>query len=176
MCSFKSGAYKLCPVCKSSYIKYSGYGLEKVESELSRLFPSCNISVYDRILGMPQKYDKIGNSIFLYPKPSSSYVTLAKGLKAYFQRNVTYFTTTDTTKEPGFAAPFHRILSVGAAYDYCLANGMPDKMKSLEKEIAKIESGLITFYSQRDRDEKVTMRLKKENYGAGDETYSDISL
>ncbi len=46
-CSFKSKAMDLCPVCKSSYIKYFGFGIEKVESELTRLFPSAKIKIFE---------------------------------------------------------------------------------------------------------------------------------
>ncbi len=38
----------LCPVCKSAYVKYSGYGIEKVESEISRLFPSAKVAIYGK--------------------------------------------------------------------------------------------------------------------------------
>ncbi|MEK7849264.1 MAG: primosomal protein N' [Candidatus Omnitrophota bacterium] len=46
-CSFKTASFDICPICRSTYIKYSGYGLEKVESELTRLFPSVKIQAYE---------------------------------------------------------------------------------------------------------------------------------
>jgi len=37
----------ICPNCQRSYIKYSGAGTEKIESELSRLFPQARIKKLD---------------------------------------------------------------------------------------------------------------------------------
>lgn len=38
---------EICPNCRSSYMKYFGIGTEKVESELSRLFPGARIARMD---------------------------------------------------------------------------------------------------------------------------------
>ena len=77
--------------------------------------------------GRPLYYEKVGGFLNLYPKPSSANVTLTSGLKIYFQRDASYFLTTDTTKVPGFAASFHRILSFGGALDYAISKGMAGK-------------------------------------------------
>lgn len=42
-CNFKMEIPKICPNCNSGYIKFSGVGTEKVESELSRIFPQARI-------------------------------------------------------------------------------------------------------------------------------------
>jgi primosomal protein N' (replication factor Y) len=42
-CNFKMSPPKICPDCNSGYIKYSGAGTEKIESELSRIFPQARI-------------------------------------------------------------------------------------------------------------------------------------
>ncbi|MCX5706138.1 MAG: primosomal protein N', partial [Candidatus Omnitrophica bacterium] len=42
-CNFKMEAPEICPTCNSGYIKYSGIGTDKVESELSRIFPQARI-------------------------------------------------------------------------------------------------------------------------------------
>lgn len=46
-CNFKQPAPKICPHCNSGYIKYSGMGTEKIESELSRIFPQARIKMLD---------------------------------------------------------------------------------------------------------------------------------
>ena len=70
---------------------------------------------YLETAGRPLYYDKIGNSVFLYPKPDNGVsVTLAAGLKVYFQRTADIFTSeqvTTGTKVPGFASPFHMLLA-----------------------------------------------------------------
>jgi primosomal protein N' (replication factor Y) len=38
---------KICPNCNSGYIKFSGVGTEKIESEISRLFPQAKIKMLD---------------------------------------------------------------------------------------------------------------------------------
>ena len=40
-CNFKMEVPKICPSCNAGYIKYSGLGTEKVESELARIFPQA---------------------------------------------------------------------------------------------------------------------------------------
>ncbi|MDD5729642.1 MAG: primosomal protein N' [Candidatus Omnitrophica bacterium] len=42
-CSFKMKPPQICPTCNSGYIKYSGFGTEKIESELSRIFPQARL-------------------------------------------------------------------------------------------------------------------------------------
>ncbi|MFA5118013.1 MAG: primosomal protein N' [Candidatus Omnitrophota bacterium] len=42
-CNYKIKPPEICPQCNSGYIKYSGAGAEKIESELCRLFPQAVI-------------------------------------------------------------------------------------------------------------------------------------
>jgi primosomal protein N' (replication factor Y) len=46
-CNFKMEVPKICPVCNAGYIKYSGIGTEKVESELARIFPQAAVKIMD---------------------------------------------------------------------------------------------------------------------------------
>lgn len=48
-CNFKLPVPKICPECSKSYIRYSGLGTEKLESEASRLFPFNKVLRYDRL-------------------------------------------------------------------------------------------------------------------------------
>lgn len=123
---------------------------------------SQSMTDYQKTAGTPREYDKLGNSIFLYPKPSFSQ---AASIKVFYQRNVTHFTASDTTAVPGFAENFHRILSYGAALDYAIANGMTNKVNMLAPMIKQMESDLIDFYGTRNHDEKTTLQLEKEDYG-----------
>jgi primosomal protein N' (replication factor Y) len=56
-CSFQTDSYDICPNCRSSYVKYSGYGLEKVESEIARLFPAVKINTYEKSNAPASGYD-----------------------------------------------------------------------------------------------------------------------
>lgn len=44
-CNFKMEVPKICPSCNTGYIKYSGLGTEKVESELARIFPQARVMI-----------------------------------------------------------------------------------------------------------------------------------
>jgi primosomal protein N' (replication factor Y) len=46
-CNLKTDSPKICPSCNSGYIKFSGVGFEKIESEISRLFPQAKIKRLD---------------------------------------------------------------------------------------------------------------------------------
>ena len=113
--------------------------------------------------GTPIYYDKIANSIFLYPKPSYN---STGGLKVYFQRKASYFTTSayvsttnwvDSTK-PGFANHLHRYISFYMAKDYAVAKMLTgNKITSLMNELALMKQNIVSFYSSRKKDDKVRM-------------------
>lgn len=46
-CNFKMEVPKICPSCNTGYIKYSGIGTEKVESEIARIFPQARIKIIE---------------------------------------------------------------------------------------------------------------------------------
>ena len=113
--------------------------------------------------GNPTHYDLIGNSIFLGPYPN--YASTG-GLRIFFQRNASYFTYTDTTKAPGFAQPFHRLIPLYASEDYLAAKGLiGDRLRAVQMKIATLEATLDKFYSTRNPEDQPRLRFRKENYG-----------
>jgi primosomal protein N' (replication factor Y) len=56
-CNFKLPLPKLCPECNSGYIRFSGVGTEKVESELARIFPRARIKRLEGAPFNPQEAD-----------------------------------------------------------------------------------------------------------------------
>mgnify|MGYP001571696632 CR=1 FL=1 len=135
--------------------------------------------------GDPKRYDKVGNSIYLYPTPNYS---SSNGLEVQFQRGGSYFIYTDTTKEPGFASQFHRLISLYAALDYCETNQIIGKVNMIKAKIGNppdptsglvgtgLEGELVIFYSQRAGDEKPSLSLQSDDYGEnylGDSLYSN---
>ena len=110
--------------------------------------------------GKPFYYDIQGNSVVLYPAPDNGVsVTLAAGLKVYAQRtsdNYTAAQVTTGTKVPGFASPFHHLLSYKAAL--VQANlYKPQRVPYIASEVARLEKGLTAFYGRRNRDERQVM-------------------
>lgn len=106
-------------------------------------------------VGVPIHYMVEGNEIRLFPSPGSAYVTLTSGMAVRLNRNVTEIPTTATTTEPGFAAGFHRILSLGAAIDF-----VQDEVqrKNLVGQKARLENALQKFYSKRVQEVKSVVK------------------
>jgi len=115
--------------------------------------------------GMPEYYDVIGRSIILYPTPDTTKVTLSNGLKAYFSRGVNEFAITDTSTEPGFDDNFHRLLSVGAAYDWAISKDIDNtsRINSLSNQILTFKEEIQKFYGSRDRGMKARIIPKTES-------------
>lgn len=130
--------------------------------------------------GTPGTYDKLGNSIFVNSIPNYA---SSGGLEVQFQRGGEYFTTSDTTKEPGFASQFHRLISLHAALDYCDKNNLAKRAAALRKKIGNppspergiigsgMEGELAEFYASRDWDRPHRIGIRKDDYGASAMTH-----
>jgi hypothetical protein len=95
---------------------------------------------------VPRYYRLQGSSVTLYPAPN---YTQASSLRVHFWQDVLSFAVTDTTgKTPGFAAPFHRALSIGIALDWAIAN-KPEKVVMLSQMWQDYEIRIRKFYSHR---------------------------
>lgn len=101
-------------------------------------------------MGTPFEYDKTSTSTILNPTPNYS---ASLGIKVIFKRAASYFTSTDTTKVPGFASIFHNYLSRGAALDYAIDRDMPEA-NNLAVQVVEIEKSIGIFYGRRAADEK----------------------
>lgn len=103
-------------------------------------------SQWNGITGFPQYLLPYEDTWKLIPAPN---FTLSSALRIYFDADISSFAATDTTKVPGFASPFHRILSIGAALDYALARNMRDKVVYLQNLWNDYEKRIRDFYSKR---------------------------
>lgn len=117
--------------------------------------------------GLPVLYDLTGNSVVLYPAPDAGIsVTLASGLKVYAQRTAQVFTSAEVTtgtKLPGFASPWHSLVSYMSALPYAMSY-KKDRVQFLMAEIARKKKELIAFYAKRDKDERTIMTPKRIRY------------
>ena len=102
----------------------------------------------------PIYFDVLTNSVFLYPQPSYS---STNGLKLYVSRTPVYFTTSDTTTEPGIPKIHHEYLPIRAAYYYCLRKQKPQK-NELREDMLNFENGIREFYRDRPLYEQPKMR------------------
>jgi len=118
--------------------------------------------------GIPLYYDKIANSLFLYPQANYSQ---AASLRVYFQREPDYFVSTDTTKKAGFPNILHRIIPIKACYDFAVANTLTDKVAVLQAEILKRELEIEKFFARRNKDEVLTLKEKYLGSFYGEQIY-----
>jgi len=117
---------------------------------------------------VPVYYDKLANSVFLYPSPNYN---STGGLRVYYQREPNYFASTDTTKKPGFASICHRLVPLKACYDYAVANNLTDKITVLRDEIAKRDLELRKFYGRRNKDEILILSEANRGGWYGEPSY-----
>jgi hypothetical protein len=106
--------------------------------------------------GTPLYYDVVGRSVLLYPIPATGYVTMSAGLKVYFDRDITALASDADT--PGFAVPFHRILSYMAALDYSRDDAEIQRFILRKSEL---EKGIRAFYAKRNVDKNTSIKRKK---------------
>lgn len=117
------------------------------DAELNRLYETS---------GKPRLYKLNGKSIKMWPAPSSTDTTLSSGLIVYYQRTQDEFTTSDTTQQPGFATPFHRLLSIIACIDYAgTKKGLEHKLPALIEKRDKLIERLKQFYGKRNQEAKL---------------------
>lgn len=111
---------------------------------------SGGLEQYQATTGIPQYYDKIADNVIrLYPKTSTN---VTGGLRFFFQRTPSYFTASDTTKEPGVSPLLHRGFVIHAAYDAALAKGRPN-LQALAAERLIEEQKMLSHFGSRNKDD-----------------------
>lgn len=117
--------------------------------------------VYNRgITGVPYRYSKRANGIFLDPTPS---YTTTNGLRIYFTRTPTYFLGTDTTKVAGIPHAHQEYLVYRPAYIYAIKN-LPQLANQYLFMVNKLEQRIKDYYSRRDRDDRRTITTAPINF------------
>ena len=105
--------------------------------------------------GVPSQYDKIADNIIRLDAIPTATVT--NGLRFTFQRTPSYFTATDTTKQPGVAPILHRGFVIASAYDMALSLGLQN-VQLLAMELQKETDFMLQYFSIRGMDND--MRLQ----------------
>lgn len=77
-CNFKMIPPNICPSCNCGYIRYSGTGTEKIESELHRIFPQARVKMPDDVT----KIDPLSADIFIASKSTIKLVDFKFDLTA----------------------------------------------------------------------------------------------
>lgn len=95
--------------------------------------------------GTPTMFDFDGVEVKLYPAPDYA---KTDGLTIFFKRSPSYYTSTDTTKVPGFATLFHELLPLWASYWWGVSKGLGN-INNIRGEITVLEKALTKLYSRR---------------------------
>jgi hypothetical protein len=117
--------------------------------------------------GLPFYYDKLGDTINLYPAPAAADVYASANIKVQFKRTAALFayasTTAADTQEPGLASPYHELLAYKAAIPYCMAY-KKDRVVMYEEKVKQMTKQLIAFYGRREKDKRKVMTMEPINF------------
>lgn len=160
-------AYKSLAHASASYtvpttaLRIDGVEIKDQGGNWSKLEPITYAEIpgspeaYNSSPGRPLQYWLNGNEIRLIPPPGTGSVTMASGMAVRLNRGVTEIATTATTLSPGFAAPYHRVLSYAASMDFT----QDDTLRNFclaQRE--RLRNGLIRFYSKRASELKTNIQ------------------
>lgn len=105
-------------------------------------------------------YDVHGKYVYLYPVPT---VNVTGGLKLWVTREIDEFTSADTTQEPGFDEPFHRMLAIGASLDWAVAKGLTNK-NDLAALYQDYEARLTQYYGGKQEHRQFILKGQYVDY------------
>ena len=114
----------------------------------------------DTTSGQPTSYYFDGTQIYLDAKPNYS---SSGGLEVLFNRLPLQFSSTDTTKRPGFNTMFHEYLVLKPVYwwEKYRKVGNPEQTK---RDIAEMERDMGRFYGNRGKYEAPTVQRNPKSY------------
>jgi hypothetical protein len=113
----------------------------------------------DNATGVPQKYDKLANGIFLDPIPSYNYTA---GLKIYVNREPSYFTSSDLTKKPGCPGIHHRYFYLRPALDYARVNNLAN-LGAISASVMALENDIEEYFGKRARDQRTRLVVSRDS-------------
>lgn len=109
--------------------------------------------------GIPIRYDKTANGIFLDPIPNYN---STGGLKVFIDREPSFFVYTDTTKVAGFDGLCHDYLYLKPSYEYCRDKGL-QSAERLYRDLQDSIKRLKDRYAYKDRDFATRIQYKIES-------------
>ena len=110
--------------------------------------------------GVPWRYDKTGNGIFLDPIPNYSDTD---GLKLFINRESTYFTVSDIVKISGIDSLCHDFLYLKPSYEYARDKSLTNKI-DLARDMAVSWKKIEGRYGSKEKDIRHIMTSKRIFY------------
>lgn len=107
--------------------------------------PTVSIAELETQTGTPTYYDVSGLSIYLYPTPNYSQ---DDSIQLFYSRGPSYFTSGDTTKQPGFNSLYHELIPYLVATDKVLMD-IPQLAAGYERKVLRLEDALKRDYAYR---------------------------
>lgn len=93
----------------------------------------------------PLYYTIYANSVKIFPAANYSQ---SASLRVTFDRDISAYASTDTTKTPGFASIFHEAVAYGAAYFFTRYKNIP-QAAAVSETWRNYENAIKKFYSER---------------------------
>lgn len=110
----------------------------------------------------PMYYRLINGTAEIYP--ASNY-NATNGIKVLFDRDSVDFATSDTTKTPGFASPYHEILPIGVSIEWLkIKQPQSPTLPQLQADYLKMEKAIKDFYGKRFKDYKPRIGRAYQSY------------
>jgi hypothetical protein len=109
--------------------------------------------------GTPTHYCKLGDFIYLRPKPDYNETN---GLKLYINRPASYMTPSSTDTVPGVPRIHHWALCRKTALPWLLERGKP-QAKSIAQLLVQDEADIRRYFAKRNKDIKNRMVPRQEN-------------
>jgi hypothetical protein len=99
--------------------------------------------------GKPIGFIEKNNTIFFDYLPDYD---KSDGGKLFYRLVPSYFTTSDTSKKPGFVEAFHPLLSICASYDWLLINKSENVtlLNGLRDDRRTMEDDLVAYIRQKN--------------------------
>ena len=111
---------------------------------------SQDVLVRSGSVTVPTEYYEVGNSV-VFPGVSGGTA------KIWFDREMSFVTTSDTTKVPGVPTAYHNLVCFRTALNYAIDMGLPNEDRILRR-VQMEEERLAQFEENRRDDEQVLMQ------------------
>lgn len=122
--------------------------------------------------GIPE-IDLLADKLEIFVSNKTSDIqAVTNGIKVYYQKELTELTIAES--EIIFPDVFARFIAIGAAIDFCGVNGLSTRLNWLTGEYQRVELKLSEYIANRNQAKKMSVGIKKEDYGNGS-SYIGIS-
>lgn len=112
--------------------------------------------------GTPEYYKVVNGTVQVFPAPNYN---STGGFKVLFDRDSVDFTTSDTTKTPGFASPYHEWLPLKTTITWLeIKQPQSPSLAAYRLKDQKFEIDVKKFYSARFKDYKPHISRERISY------------